>query len=113
MMVSPLSTCSVLPSISILSVAIDKFRSDHAALVFDVMLELVAKMFEEALHRHRRRIAERADGMAANVPCHAVEQIHVLRSPLAMFDAMDDAVHPAGAFAARRALAARFLEVEI
>src|SRR3569833_2486204 len=113
MMVSPLSTCSVRPSISILSVAIVKFRSDHASLVFDVVLELAAKVFEEALHRHRRRVAQGADGMATDAPCHAIEQFQVFGPTLAVFDAVDLLVYPAGSFAARRALAAGFLEVEI
>src|SRR3569833_2446487 len=106
MMESPLSTCSVRPSISILSVAIVKFRSDHASLVFDVVLELAAKVFEEALPRHRRRVAQGADGMATDAPCHAIEQYHVFGPTLAVFDAVDHPVHPAGSFAARRALAA-------
>src|SRR5512139_634673 len=113
MMVSPLSTCSARPSISILSVAIFEFRSDHAALVFDVVLELATKMFEKALHRHRRRISQRTDGVATDVPRHAVEKFHVFRPALPVLDAVDDAIHPAGAFPARRALPARFLEVEI
>src|SRR5512139_2325955 len=111
MMVSPLSTCSARPSISILSVAIVKFRSHHASLVFDVMLELAAEMFEKALHRHRRGVAQRADGMAADVPRHAVEQFHVLGTALPVFDAVDHPVHPAGSLATRGALAAGFLEV--
>src|SRR5512135_852054 len=110
MMVSPLSTCSARPSISILSVAIVKFRSHHASLVFDVVLELAAKMFEKALHRHRRGVAQRADGMAADVSGHAVEQVHVLGTALPVLDAMDHPVHPASALAARRALPARLLE---
>src|SRR5512135_2810856 len=104
MMVSPLSTCSARPSISILSVAIVRFRSHHAALVFDVVLELAAEMFEKALHRHRCGIAQRADGMAADVPRHAVEQFQVLRPALSMLDAVDHPVHPAGSLATRRAL---------
>src|SRR5512138_1973700 len=110
MMVSPLSTCSDWPSISIFRVAI---RSHHAALVFDVIRELFAKMFEEALHRHRRSVAERADGVAADVARHAVQQVKILLPALAVLDAVDDAVHPAGTFTAWRALAARFLEIEI
>src|SRR5512139_2891327 len=97
MMVSPLSTCSARPPISMLSDAIVKFRSEHAALVFDVVLELAAIMFEKALHRHRRRVAQRADDVAADVPRHAVEQFHVFRPALPVFDAVDDEVHPAGA----------------
>src|SRR5512143_700898 len=103
MMVSPLSTCSDLPSISMFRVAM---RSHHAALVFDVVRELFAKMFEEALHRHRRGVAKRADGMAADVARHAVQQVEVVLPALAVFDTVDNAVHPPGALAARGALTA-------
>src|SRR3569833_1722075 len=113
MMVSPLSTCSVRPSISILSVAIVIFRSDLASLVFDVVLELAAKVFEEALHRHRRRVAQGADGMANDAPCHAIEQFHVFGPTLSVFDAVEHTKQPTGTNATRRALAAGFLDVDI
>src|SRR3569832_1606387 len=113
MMVSQLSTSSVRPSISILRVAIVKFRSDDASLVFDVVLDLAAIGSEDALLRHRRRVAQGADGMATDAPCHAIEQFHVFGPTLAVFDAVDHPVHPAGSNAARRAKAAGFLEVEI
>src|SRR3569833_1667989 len=113
MMVSPLSTCSVRPSISILSVAIVKFRSDHASLVFDVVLELAAKVFEEALHRHRHHVTQNADNIATNAPCHAIEQFQDNKPTQAVFDAVDHPVHPAGSFAARRAKTTENHEEEI
>src|SRR5262245_21459478 len=86
---------------------------DHAGLVFDVVGELVAEVLEHALHRHRGGIAERADGATLDVVGHRVEQREVFRATLAVLDAIDHAPQPAGAFAARRALAAALVLVEV
>src|SRR6185312_4290494 len=43
-------------------------RPHEALLVRDVMLELAAKMLDEAFHRQRRGVAERAD----RAPLHVV-----------------------------------------
>ena len=48
-----------------------------AQVVLDVVRELVAEVLEHALHRHRRGIAERADGAALDVVGHRVEQRQV------------------------------------
>ncbi len=81
--------------------------------MFDVVLELFAEVFHEAGDRPDCRLAERADGVAADVLADAQQLVEIFRSPLALLDAPHDAIHPAGAFAAGRALAAGFLEVEV
>src|SRR3972149_6962139 len=125
--VAPLCTSICLPSISTFGMSfsgrlpggdagsgeIAAGLAHHAALVFDVILEFVAEVLDETFHRHRRRIPEGADGAPGDVVGHVAEQIQVLLPPLAVFDAVDHAVHPAGALAAGRALAAGFFEIEI
>ena len=85
----------------------------HAGLVLDVVHELVAEVLDHAAHRHRRRVAQRADRAALDVVGHRVEQVEVFRAALAVLDAVDHAPQPAGAFAARRALAAALVLVEV
>src|SRR5437763_4096439 len=89
------------------------FAGDKAALVLDVVHELVAEMLDEALHRQRGRVAERADRAAGNVVRHVVEEVEILHAPCAVLDAVHDAVEPARALAAGRALAARFFKIKI
>src|SRR3972149_11207411 len=104
MMVLPSATSSFLPSISISSINSDVVRN-HALLVIDVMPELVAKMLDKALHWQRRGIPQRADGAALDVVGDMVQQVEVFGAAFAVLDAVDHAIHPAGTFAARRALA--------
>src|SRR3990167_3946185 len=119
--VLPSATSVFLPSISISSISLRHLEEaaaralhvlGHQAFpVPDVVLELRAEVLDEALHRHGGRIAEGADGAAHDVVGDAVEQVEVLGAPLAVLDAVHDAVEPAGALAAGRALAAGLLEV--
>src|SRR5437868_6594117 len=85
----------------------------EAALMLDVVYELVAEMLDEALHRQRGRVAERTDRAAGDVVRHVVEEVEVLHAPCAVLDAVHDAVEPARALAAGRALAARFFKIKI
>src|SRR3990172_4857283 len=86
--------------------------SNQALLMVDVILELVAKMVDERAHRHCRRVTQRADGASLDVVGNVVQEIEVFRLAAARLDAVDHAIQPAGAFAARRALAARFLLIK-
>src|SRR5580765_1587518 len=76
----------------------------HAALVIDVILEFRAEMLDEALHRQRRRVAQRADGASGDVVGDVHEEVEVLVLSLAVLDAVHHAVKPAGALATGRAL---------
>src|SRR5581483_5109938 len=78
-----------------------------ATLVIDVVLELVAEMQDEALHRQRRGVAERADRSAGDVVGDVRQHVEVLVAAFAVLDAVDHAVEPARALAAGRALPAR------
>ncbi len=81
--------------------------------MLDVMLELGAIVLDERAHRHRGRVAQRADRSALDVVGHRVQQVEILGTPFTVFDPVNDAIQPSCAFAARRALAAAFLEIEI
>src|SRR5512139_3352542 len=95
---------SMLTSSSLIPSCRAAARLDDAVAVLDVMLELVPEMSDEALHRPRRRVAERADGVAFDVVGDADEHVDVFFAPLPREDPLQRAVEPAGAFAARRAL---------
>src|SRR5882757_5130579 len=88
-------------------------RADQAVLVLDVVRELVAEVLEHAAHRHRGSVTQCADGAAHDVLGHRIEQLQIFHAALALLDAMHDAPQPAGALAARRALPARLVHVEI
>src|SRR5512140_34944 len=123
--VAPLATSICLPSISTLGMSfsgrllcrcagggvVAAGHAHQAALVIDVILEFVAEMLDEAFHRQRRRVAQGADGAPGDVVGHVGEHIQVFLPPLAVLYAVHHAVHPAGAFAAGRALPAGFLEI--
>src|SRR5690348_9363472 len=83
-----------------------------AATVVDHVFELVAEVLEEALHRPRGGVAERADGVALDAARDVDQQLQVVLVALPRHDPADHAVHPASAFAARRALTAGFTLVE-
>src|SRR5712691_8555863 len=108
MMVLPSVTSICLPSISISSIS-----WYQALFVFNVMLELVAEMGNEAFNRQRGGVAQSANGASRDVVRDIEQQIQILLLSLAVLDAVHHPVQPAGAFAARRALAAGFLEVKI
>src|SRR3546814_10286298 len=90
---------------------ISDWSSDVCPSVLRV-LERVPVMSQEALHRPRRGLDESADGVAFDLPGRGAQHLQVVDLRVAVDDAGQHAVHPAGALAARRALAAAFLEVE-
>uniref|UniRef100_A0A0N4ZLE3 NAD-specific glutamate dehydrogenase n=1 Tax=Parastrongyloides trichosuri TaxID=131310 RepID=A0A0N4ZLE3_PARTI len=62
---------------------------------------------------HGGGVTQGADGAAHDVACHVVQEVQIFRTALTVLDAVHHAVEPAGAFAARRALAAAFFEIEV
>src|SRR6516165_7386543 len=70
-------------------------------------------MPQEPLHRPRRAVAERADGVALNLSGDIPQQIDLALMRAALSHAREHAPHPAHALATRRALAAAFVFVEI
>ena len=118
--VLPWRTCTVLPSISRL----------HAGDVRRVAVEYVGRQRGSCLwsmwcwNSSRKCLTKLFTGSAAASPSAQIvrpamlsddrdQEIEVLVPALAVLDPVDDAPQPAGALAARRALAARLLEIEI
>src|SRR6476661_9958762 len=98
----PSGTETVLPSrlISIMSGLRSggrmRVRADHAGLVLDVVDELVAEVLDHRAHRHRRGVAERADGSSLDVVGDRIEQVHVAGLAVAVMDTVHDAPEPTG-----------------
>src|SRR6185436_13210040 len=84
----------------------------EGALVLDEILELVAKLVEDADRRVAGGIAHPTDRVAVVELRYLVQAIDVLGHSFARDDAVDDPMQPAHAFAARRALAARLVVIE-
>src|SRR4029078_8321418 len=102
------------PSISSFAMCVTSVLSLGEALaVADVVFELCTEMLDKALHWQRRGVTQRADGATGDVVRHRVQLVQILRTVLTILDAVNHAVKPAGALAARRPLAAKFLEVKI
>src|SRR6185295_15305574 len=99
--VLPGGTSTGLPSISSFSIELWLIGRHKTMLVVDVVLEFVAEVLDEALHRQRSGVAQRADGAAGDVVGHRRQQVEVLVAALPVLDAVHDAPQPAGAFAAR------------
>lgn len=56
--------------------------------MLDVILELVAEIFDKTNYGHRRGIAERANGAALDLRRHIGEQIQIFQAPVAVLDAV-------------------------
>jgi hypothetical protein len=77
------------------------------------MHKLITEMLGKAADGENGGVGEGADGAACHLVADGIEQIQVLHAAFAFYDAVDDAVEPAGTFAARGALAAGFVVVKI
>src|SRR4051794_27475066 len=86
-------------------------RGQRAAALSYMGLVLVTEMLQRRQHRRDRGVAERAQGLAADVARDALQQIEILHLAFAVLDLAEDLVQPVGAFAAWRALAARFVAI--
>ena len=84
----------------------------HAAVV-DVRLELVAELVDVARDRDRVRVSERAEALAEDAVADVEQQVEIGLVAAAVLDLLEDLREPAGADAARRALAARLVLVEL
>ena len=88
--------------------------AERAAAVVDVRLELFSELVDVARDRHRGRVAERAQALAEDPVAHAqvAGRARTGRSrPSSIFRSSGD--HPARPLAARRALTARLVLVEL
>src|SRR3954451_634163 len=90
-----------------------RLAAERTAAVVDVLLELLAESVHVARDRHRRRVAERAEALAEDAVADVEQQVEValLRAPV--LERVEDLHHPPRADAARRALAARLVHIEL
>src|SRR5262245_15452541 len=79
----------------------------------DLGIEFGAKFGEKAEHRPSRCVSERTDGVADDAAGDRSAQVHIAGMTIANGDALADPSQPAGAFAARCALATRFMGIEL
>src|ERR1700736_2422088 len=82
------------------------------AVLLDAALHLRAEMADQPLHGPCRGIAQRADGVAFDLEGDLEQHVDLLDGGIALDHALHPPPHPAGAFAARRALAAALMLVE-
>src|SRR5258705_347763 len=81
----------------------------RTALLADVLEELVPVLPGEPAGRPRGRVAQGADGVPLDLIRHGEDGLEVLLLAASFLDLPEQALEPAAAFAARRALAARFV----
>ena len=79
----------------------------------DPLLHHRPEMPDQPLDRPGRRIAQRADRVALHLARHLLQRVDLGGFGAALDHAVHHPHHPAGALAARRALAAAFVLVEL
>jgi hypothetical protein len=87
--------------------------AEGAPAVLEVRVELVAELRHAARDRHRRRVAEHAQALADDAVANVEAQREVALGGRAVLDAAQDLDEPPRADAARGALAARLVHVEL
>src|SRR3954468_22187480 len=85
----------------------------RAAAVLDVGDELLAPLLQVARDRVDGEVAERAERLAEDPRADRLEQLDVRELAVAALELLQDLHHPARSLAARRALAARLVHVEL
>src|SRR5215208_7186702 len=114
-----LGTCAFTPSIVMLTVStfwlsgMYQMLSKRAHTITDVRDVFVTEFLNRARDRRGRRIAQHADGGSGHVLPDIEQRIHILFTALPVFDAAQNLREPLRAFAARRALPARLVCVEV
>src|SRR5271166_1623063 len=88
-------------------------RVERATASFDVGDVLVAEVLDRRHHRAGRAIAQRAERLSEDGVGDVQQLVEILSGALAGFQALVDLAEPEGAFPAGRALAARFVSVEV
>src|SRR3954463_9744597 len=83
------------------------------ARLLDVGLELVAELLDHRADRHRHRVAQDAQAVADDLLLDRGHDVEVHRGRLARLDALEHLVRPVRPLAARRALAAGLVAVEL
>src|SRR4030095_14143262 len=111
--VMPAGTSISIPSMVIFGMGSLLFGCRAGAIVADAALDLGTEMAEQALDRPCGRVAQGADSVAFDLLGDVEQQVDLADLGLAAHHALHHAIHPAGALAARRALAAALLHVAV
>src|SRR5690349_17693727 len=82
-------------------------------VIVDPLLDLMTEVADQTLNRPSRRVAERADGVAFDLGRNLEQHVDLALLGAALGHAVEHAPHPARALAARSALAAALVLVEI
>src|SRR5690242_12326297 len=85
----------------------------HLRALGDAALKFGTEVTDQTLDRPRRGIAKSTDDMAFDLFGHFDQLVDLLYPCIAGLQALHHPPHPAGAFAARRALTAALMLVEI
>ena len=80
---------------------------------FHAAFKFIPEFFDNTLHRPCRRVAQRADGVAFDLLGDFQQHVDLALVGATLDHAAQHAPHPAGALAARRALAAALVLVEV
>src|SRR3954454_8354080 len=87
--------------------------AEGAAAAVDVRLELVPELRDVARDDDRVGVAERAEALAVDPVAHVEQQVELALARGAVLELAQDRRQPARPLAARRALAARLVLVEL
>src|SRR6478609_1217642 len=87
--------------------------AERAAAVLEMLTELVAELRDPARDVHRSRVAEHTQALADDAVTHVEHRVEVAFRRRAVLDRLHELDEPARADAARRALAARLVHVEL
>src|SRR5262249_27281025 len=90
-----------------------RIGAERAAAVREMSAELVAELRHAAGEGHRRRVAEHAEALADDPVADVEHDLEVVLRGGPVLDRAQDLHEPARADAARRALAARLVHVEL
>src|SRR5438067_9744326 len=90
-----------------------RLAAERAPGGVDMRLELVAELVDVAGDRHRGRVAERAEALAEDAVADVEQQVELALLCAPVLDLVQELHHPARPLAARRALAARLVHVEL
>src|SRR3954451_10089055 len=94
--------------------ALDRgLAGEGAAALVDVRLELAAELAQIALHRIDGEVAERAQRPSEHARADALDQVEIRVLAAAVLDLLEELDEPARSLAARRALPARLVHVEL
>src|SRR5258707_3422665 len=87
--------------------------TERAAALLDVRDEFIAELRDVARDDDRVGVTERAEALAVDPVADVQQQVEVLLRGAPVLELAEDRRQPAGAFAARCALAARLVLVEL